>query len=238
MKDNLLIGVGGLRNSGKDTVVNIMDYIIRNGITRANYKKWIINGMNNTIYKNKTVAFADGIKDILSRLFGISRDCFDNRIYKDELYYHLKTRQFITVETVEKENVSVVHSQMINTNFGLNQYVDTNACIKLRTLMQWFGTEIGRNQIYDEVWIDDTIRRANEIRNRYKYCFISDIRFGNEVEAIHKAEGIVILIERPNLIKDDHPSEKLEFEYDYSINNDGSLMTLFYRVLEFIKQKL
>lgn len=238
MKDNLLIGVGGLRNSGKDTVVNIMDYIIRNGIARANYKKWIINGMNNTIYKNKTVAFADGIKDILSRLFGISRDCFDNRIYKDELYYNLKTRQFITVETVEKEHVSVVHSQMINTNFGLNQYVDTNACIKLRTLMQWFGTEIGRNQIYDEVWIDDTIRRANDMRNRHKYCFVSDIRFGNEVEAIHKAEGIVILIERPNIIKDDHPSEKLEFEYDYVINNDGSLMTLFYRVLEFIKQEL
>lgn len=238
MKDNLLIGVGGLRNSGKDTVVNIMDYIIRNGITRANYKKWIINGMNNTIYKNKTVAFADGIKDILSRLFGISRDCFDNRIYKDELYYNLKTRQFITIETVEKEHISVVHSQMINTNFGLNQYVDTNACIKLRTLMQWFGTEIGRNQIYDEVWIDDTIRRANDMRNKHKYCFISDIRFGNEVEAIHKAEGIVILIKRPNIIKDDHPSEKLEFEYDYSINNDGSLMTLFYRVLEFIKQEL
>lgn len=238
MKDNLLIGVGGLRNSGKDTVVNIMDYIIRNGIARANYKKWIINGMNNTIYKNKTVAFADGIKDILSRLFGISRDCFDNRIYKDELYYNLKTRQFITVETVEKEHISIVHSQMINTNFGLNQYVDTNACIKLRTLMQWFGTEIGRNQIYDEVWIDDTIRRANDMRNKHKYCFVSDIRFGNEVEAIHKAEGIVILIERPNIIKDDHPSEKLEFEYDYVINNDGSLMTLFYRVLEFIKQEL
>ena len=98
--------------------------------------------INNTIYKNQTVAFADGIKDILSRLFGINRDCFDNRIYKDELYYHLKTRQFITVQTVEKEHVSVVHSQMISTITGLNRYIDTNACIKLRTLMQWFGTEI------------------------------------------------------------------------------------------------
>ena len=238
MKDNLLIGIGGLRNSGKDTVANIIDYIIRNGVVRADYKKWIVNGINNRVYKQQTVAFADGIKDILSRLFGINRDCFDNRIYKDELYYHLRTRQFITAEAVEKEHVSVVHTQMINTNFGLNQYVDTNACIKLRTLMQWFGTEIGRYLIYDEVWIDDTIRRANDMRNRNKYCFVSDVRFGNESEAIHKAKGIVILVQRPNINKDNHPSEELEFEYDYVINNDGSLMTLFYRVLEFVKQEL
>lgn len=238
MKENLLIGVGGLRNSGKDTVTNIMDYIFRNGITRADYKKWIVNGINNTVYKNQTIGFADGIKDILSRLFGINRDCFDNRIYKDELYYHLGKRQFISNEAVEKEHVCIVHSQMINTTLGLNGYIDANYCIKLRTLMQWFGTEIGRYQIYDEVWINDTIRRANEMRNRHNYCFVSDVRFGNESEAIHKAKGIVILIQRPNIIQDNHPSEELNFEYDFIINNDGSLMTLFYRILEFVKQEL
>lgn len=238
MKDNLLIGVGGLRNSGKDTVTNIIDYIFRNGITRANYKRWIINGINNTVYKNQTIGFADGIKDILSRLFGIKRKCFDDRVFKDEIYYHLSKRQFISNEAVEKEHVCIIHSQMINTTLGLNNYIDGNYCIKLRTLMQWFGTEIGRYQIYDEVWIDDTIRRANEIRNRHNYCFISDVRFGNESEVIHKARGIVIKIERPNLVQDDHPSEELNFEYDFVINNDGSLMTLFYRVLEFVKKEL
>ena len=165
MKDNLLIGVGGLRNSGKDTVTNIMDYIFRNGITRADYKRWIINGINNTIYKNQTIAFADGIKDILSRLFGIKRECFDDRVFKDEIYYHLGKRQFISSEAVEKEHVCIVRSQMINTNFGLNGFMDGNNCIKLRTLMQWFGTEIGRYQIYDEVWIDDTIRREDLVMN-------------------------------------------------------------------------
>lgn len=238
MKENLLIGVGGLRNSGKDTVANIIDYILRNGITRADYKKWIVNGINNTVYKNQTIGFADGIKDILSRLFGINRECFNDRFYKDELYYHLKDRKFITSETIQKEHILIVDSQMINTTLGLNGYIDGNYCIKLRTLMQWFGTEIGRYQIYDEIWIDDTIRRANEIRNRYNYCIVSDVRFGNESEAINKAKGIVIKIERPNLVQDNHPSEKLNFEYDFVINNDGSLMTLFYRVLEFIKQKL
>lgn len=238
MKKDLLIGVSGLRNSGKDTVCNIIDYIMRNGIMKVDYNKWIVNGINNTIYKKQTIGFADGIKDILSRLFGIKRECFDSRAYKDTLYFYLKERQFVTIETAQREHTTIIHNQMINTNFGLNQYMNTNACIKLRTLMQWFGTEIGRNQLYDEVWIEDTIRRANKIRNRNKYCLISDVRFGNESEAIHNAEGIIIKVERPNLTKDNHPSEELNFKYDFIINNDGSLMTLFYRVLEFIKQEL
>ncbi len=60
-----------------------------------------------------------------------------------------------------------------------------------REALQKLGTEFAR-AYYPNVWVDIAIRRAN-----YSKVVIPDVRFLNELEAIHKAGGKVIKVVRP-----------------------------------------
>ena len=67
-----IIGIAGAKNSGKDTVASMINYIFAVGVTRASYAEYLIKrtSIDNT-YKDRIVHFADGLKDILSNLYNI-----------------------------------------------------------------------------------------------------------------------------------------------------------------------
>lgn len=64
---------------------------------------------------------------------------------------------------------------------------------------------------------------------------ISDLRFRVEEEAVHKFNGTIIYIERPEAKPGNHASEKEviqlkeENKFDYIMLNYGSLKELFYQ---------
>lgn len=71
-----------------------------------------------------------------------------------------------------------------------------------RWAMQMIGTELFRDQIDEDVWIKSLLARIDE-SNLDKFA-ITDVRFPNEIEHIHRAGGEVVYIRRP----ENHP------EYD------------------------
>lgn len=64
-----------------------------------------------------------------------------------------------------------------------------------RFALQTLGTEWGR-VCYENVWIDYALRKAERWNHQGYNVVIPDIRFKNELDAIHKAGGVVWRIER------------------------------------------
>lgn len=100
----------------------------------------------------------------------------------------------------------------------------------VREFLQYFGTDVMR-KIKDTVWVDYTIKSI--LNEQPDIAIIPDVRFPNEINAIHKAGGIVIRLTR-DLYSDDHkcenaldPSNYNWDNFDFTIeNHDGSIEDL------------
>ena len=94
-----------------------------------------------------------------------------------------------------------------------------------RHLMQLFGTDWIRDQISESFWVDKLIKRCT---SSSKSVVISDVRFANEVDAVHDLGGHVIGIHRETCDADKHESEDFEGlkEIDMFIYNNYSLQDL------------
>lgn len=245
-----IIGLAGKKNCGKDTVASIINYIFAAGISRAKYSDWIIKRVSyDETYKDRIVHFADSLKDCLSIIYNIPRECFDNRQFKDEMYYSFNTERFVNKYAVNQyggkyniiTNEVLKHSSLKEE---LETYDELNNVITLRTLMQYFGTEVCRNNLSDKIWINSSITKMINIANNRRLCIVPDVRFTNEAAAIQRLHdspyGRVVRIIRntDNTNEYDyHDSEIISFSTNYSINNDSNLQSLFYKTLE-ICQKI
>ena len=113
-----------------------------------------------------------------------------------------------------------------------------------RSILQQFGTEVMRGQMYDGIWVDSCI-------GRYKgeNTVISDTRFPNEIKRIKECGGVILLVKRfkdPDWFtsyvegniepKGIHSSEYMwaKSEFDYTIENNGSLEELNEKIDGFI----
>ena len=101
--------------------------------------------------------------------------------------------------------------------------------------MQYFGTDICRNLLSDDIWIRQTMNKAVNIAETRKLCIIPDVRFANEAEAIQSRDaslyGGLVMINRNSSGSAEHSSENVKVAADFNIDNNGSLMMLFYQVL-------
>lgn len=246
-----IIGIAGKKNSGKDTVASMINYIFAKGITAATYRDWLLcRESYDATYKHRIIHFADALKDCLSIIYHIPRHCFDDREYKDDMYYNLQTGGFIRKERVTQkgdyyfviENADIEHS-------SIREEIEWNnklfPLITLRTLMQYFGTNLCRECLQSDIWIKATMAKVEDICFAHRLCIIPDVRFTNEATAIQTKTtslyGGVIMVRRDNNGSDDdidyHSSEIVTFSTNYSIINSGTLMDLFYKVVE-ICQKI
>lgn len=241
-----IIGITGHKNSGKDTVASMINYIFVTGITCSNYADYVIRRRSIDIsHKDRIVHFADSMKDAMSIIFSIPRSAFDDRVKKDNEYWDYFNRKFITFGEVIRDKNYYIVSNLIDNN--LNNVIQYSAAkkqnlyIKLRVLMQYFGTDICRNYIDNNIWINSTMSKAVDIAITRTLCIIPDVRFANEANAIRNngklLYGGLIKINRDNQDLDEHNSERINFDVDFEIDNNGNLMQLFYKVLE-ICQKI
>lgn len=107
---------------------------------------------------------------------------------------------------------------------------------EIRELLQRLGTEVGRNMLGENVWVDAALATCEPDRD---YVF-TDVRFTNEAEALRSLGGIIIRIERPGYgPANDHPSEVAmdDYPWDYVVINDGDY-TSFATKLQNIVQDL
>lgn len=109
---------------------------------------------------------------------------------------------------------------------------------ELRTVLQRLGTEVGREILGENVWVDATIQRIASERSLADKIVIPDTRFPNEASAIHarsESQNFVVRVIRPGVGPvTDHISETGldDWDFDFYIHNDGSLNDLRDRVEE------
>jgi hypothetical protein len=218
--NNNLIGISGKMGSGKDTVGSILQDYSDDNAEDYQIKK-----------------FATKLKEIAASLIGCDVSDFEDREFKEkelgeEWWY-----------CVADDGSYVPYEQNLHENKVLN-------IVKLtpRKLLQLLGTEAGRQIIHPNIWINALFADYNakgfdykgsenkEIKGDWIYpnWIITDVRFPNEAQAIKDRGGIVIRINRPQLIDRDfeHDSETAldDYEFDYVIENDGSLDELITKI--------
>lgn len=234
-----IVGIKGFKESGKDTVASMISYILHDGIMKANYDTWLLYHKNNFIENDEIIIhFADKLKDDIAAFCNIDRKLLDRQDIKEENYYNFKTG---IVSTNIKDATYVVdkcNDAILKYN-GLSSYLvlyNNNISIKIRVLLQYYGTNIIRNHFWREAFINYTINKAFDVRNSKGQCIIADARFENdECEAIKQCGGMIIRVDRKLNNNDNHESEQIKIcEDDYVIDNTGTLVGLFYKVLKFV----
>jgi hypothetical protein len=234
-----IVGIKGFKGSGKDTVASIISYILHDGIMKANYDTWLLYHKNGFVENDEIIIhFADKLKDDISEFCGIDRKLLDKQDVKEENYYNFKTG---IVSTNIKDATYVVdkcNDAILKYN-DLSSYLvlyNNNVSIKIRVLLQYYGTNIIRNHFWREAFIRYTMNKAFDIRNSKGQCIIADARFENdECEAIKQCGGMIIRVDRKLNNNDNHESEQIKIcEDDYVIDNTGTLVGLFYKVLKFV----
>lgn len=104
-----------------------------------------------------------------------------------------------------------------------------------RKLLQEIGTGL-RDIVSPNIWVDMALKNCIDDEN----YVITDVRFPNEVEAIHNKGGFVIGIKRPGFNGDGHISEHSldDIALPYIINNDESIDILKVKMDTLINARL
>lgn len=236
-----IVGIKGFKGSGKDTVASMISYILHDGIMKASYDTWLLYHKNDFIENDEIIIhFADKLKDDISEFCGIDRKLLDRQEIKENYYYNFKTG-------IVSTNIKDVFYVIDNCNDAILKYnnlaeylvlYSNNISIKIRVLLQYYGTNIIRNHFWKEAFIRYTMNKAFDIKNSKGQCIIADARFDNdECKAIRDCGGMIIRVDRKsnNDNHDSHESEQITINKDdYVIDNTGTLVGLFYKVLKFV----
>ena len=229
-----IVGIKGFKGSGKDTVASMISYILHDGIMKATYDTWLLYHKNDFIENDEIIIhFADKLKDDISEFCGIDRKLLDKQEIKENYYYNFKTG---IVSTNIKDVDYVINNALEFDNLSTLLLLNTNVSIKIRTLLQYYGTNVIRNHFWHKAFINYTMNKAFDIRNSKGQCIIADARFENdECEAIKQCGGMIIRVDRKFNNNDNHESEQIKISQDdYVIDNTGTLVGLFYKVLKFV----
>jgi rhodanese-related sulfurtransferase len=111
-------------------------------------------------------SFANSLKDAVANVFGWDRVLLEGR-------------------TKEAREWREQKDEWWSDRLGMN--------ITPRMVLQQWGTEVVRNGFHDDMWIASL---ENKMRQTKDDIVISDVRFPNEIKAIHNAGGIVIRVKR------------------------------------------
>jgi hypothetical protein len=188
----MIIGICGFQSSGKDTIA---DFLIKE-------------------YGFKKMSFAGALKDIVSIMFGWSRDKLEGLTKEDRIW---------------REQIDPWWSRKLNKPLLSPRYV-----------LQYFGTDLFRNNWNPDIWVHIMENKLCEFGSN---VVITDCRFENEIQLINRLGGKIIQVHRniPKSIIDTYRLDKDSnmFDYlhisektwikcycDYEIENNGTIEEL------------
>jgi hypothetical protein len=151
------------------------------------------------------------------------KDTIANYLSSNYDYEHVKISQ--KMKDVCKILFGFSNNQMETDD---KEIIDPKWNITPRKAMQFIGTEVGQFKIQEllpiidrKFWINSLLKELNPNK---KYV-ISDLRFLHEFEEIKRLDGLIIRVERPNLIlpTDLHISESeyINIPTNIIIKNDN-----------------
>ena len=221
----MIISISGKKNSGKDTVGRIIQILIAFPKTSTqNILRYLEN------WEEEEYIITDNTSWEIKKFAGKMVEAFYN--ITNVRYYELSR------EEKELHRPKVIEfSQSCKDLFG--ELVWVNA------LMSEYKSEEDYNLIVEHFsncrtegeWLDHhRIRAQGYFNTKHPNWIITDTRFLNELKAVKDRDGITIRVNRPQLISKDfeHESETSldNAEFDYVIQNDGTLEELVNKVRE------
>jgi hypothetical protein len=129
----------------------------------------------------------DTAADYLVNTHGFRRDSFANTLKDAVAHVFGWDRTLLEGRTNEAREWREQQDEWWSNRLGRN--------ITPRWVLQYWGTEVCRQGFHDDIWIASL---ENKIRKTSDNIVISDVRFPNEIKAIHNAGGLVIRIKRGN----------------------------------------
>lgn len=122
---------------------------------------------------------------------------------------------------VQVKNGGVVRYSTLVDEVG---YVAAKEAPEVRRLLQVFGTDIGRNMLGENVWVDAVALKLDRMQGD---IVLTGVRFPNEAAMIEDL-GLLVRVERPGFTGDSHESEHALDDYPFPmvIPNDGPLARL------------
>lgn len=253
-----IIGISGRIGSGKDTVGKIIEILTGSPHFTTDA---VVDFLDRDVLEPKwqVKKFADAIKDMVCMMLGCTRKQLEDRGFKEselgeEWWYYNPSGTFYNyLDFKEYED----------KNEGIAIYKEDLVKPTPRLLLQLLGTECGRNILHPNIWVNtlmshykmysyaDAQAGTSKIKKLYKYpnWIITDVRFPNELKAINDRDGITIRLIRPERMnyfgtkiltgkpEQEHESETAldDYEFDFTINNDGSLHSLVDEVRQFMQ---
>ena len=161
-----IIGISGKKTVGKDTVGQIIQYLTSESYKKGrDYETFIRKQTSNLDFESHYISkwqikkFADKLKDIICLLIGCSRDQLENESFKskelgEEWWYWYMERDggyspiILDYLTTTKKELKLYE--------GLELIKPTP-----RFLLQFIGTNLFRNQLHPEIWV-------NSLMSEYK----------------------------------------------------------------------
>lgn len=249
----MIIGIVGRKQSGKDTVAKILQYLTDEATIEnkdkypLSFNEYIENESIHNSGKWEIKRFADKLKDIVCLLTGCTRLELESEEFK------------ISLLPKEWQNLK---------DYTEYSWLNYSHVLSYRLALQYIGTNLFRNQFHPDTWVNATMTDYKPtIGLKYPNWIIPDVRFKNEVEAIKSKSGITIKLVRDTTqdpcdycgktlreqlkgcnelrcyrqhLKDNHLSEISvdNLKCDYIIHNDGSIEDLINKVNLIVKDIL
>ena len=226
-----IIGISGKKQSGKNTMANILHGIVLK--ERDLIKDYSINAKGGLVINTATADGEEGWGefDITRKDSGFIEYAEHNMWPYVKLYSFADTLKWICHELFDIPTESLWGSEK-SKNKKMSYHWEKMpghvtdhhgyGPMTAREFMQWFGTDIMR-KAHPNIWLNNTIKRIEQ--EQPKTAIIADVRFKNEADAIKKAGGVVVRLTR-RVHKDGHSSENALDKYKFSKIIDNAEGTL------------
>lgn len=198
-----IIAISGKKTVGKDTTGQIIQYLTSESNVYPFDLKLDYSYRSNWQIKK----FADKLKDIICLLIGCSRDQLEDESFKSKelgeewWYWYMK---------LDGGYSPIILDYLTTTKKELKNYEELELIKPTpRFLMQYVGTDLLRNQLHPEIWVNSLMSEYKKYKEtkpfinstlkdeEYPNWIITDTRFENELEAVKKRGGITIRVNRP-----------------------------------------
>jgi len=225
---SLIIGVSGVKQSGKDTVANFLCSYFNDCKIKVNSS--LLAGLGWDFGQSRVYSFADPLKRFLIDVMGLREEqCYGSDEDKNSLTnYKWDNLPMVIRQLYSKEVISSVNE--LRTEFPMTYFADDicdwgevvdaprTGYMTSRELMQIFGTDMMRRMFDDRIWVNATLGKINKDLNEGKplIAIINDVRFISEVISIMEQPNacIIRLLRKPH--EDIHPSETELDGYNFS----------------------
>jgi hypothetical protein len=239
----MIIGINGYSGSGKDTVGTIIQYLLcpnhnsneslQKVLKDPIFHEWWLEDESGWEIKK----WAGKLKVVAAMLTGIPVENFEDQEFKKTL--------------LGPEWGEVSYNNPLNSIEPFKN-IPFNQLMSVREFLQKLGTNALRDGLHENTWVNalmsdykkelsecGTSKKGTVVKcSKYPNWIITDTRFPNEAEAIKKANGIIIRVERPGVKPiNNHPSEVSldRWEFDHLIFNKGSIEDLSKKIKEVLE---